>query len=45
MSNKESNTQVKPFFARFLQEQQPANNSQAPADDIVTLKYPSDEED
>ena len=43
MQNQESNTQVKPFFARFLQEQQPASDkSQAPQQ---TLKYPSDDEE
>lgn len=44
MQNQESNTQVKPFFAHFLEEQQPAaEKSQAPYPQ--TMKYPSDEEE
>ncbi len=42
MQNQESNTQVKPFFARFLQEQQPAADK---SPDPMTVKYPSDQED
>ncbi|WP_083305358.1 microviridin/marinostatin family tricyclic proteinase inhibitor [Moorena producens] len=44
MQNQESNTQVKPFFAHFLEEQQAAAD-QSEAAGPETRKYPSDWED
>ena len=44
MQNQESNTQVKPFFAHFLEEQHPAAK-QSQAAGPETRKYPSDSED
>ncbi|NEO81025.1 microviridin/marinostatin family tricyclic proteinase inhibitor [Moorena sp. SIO4G3] len=46
MQNQESNTQVKPFFAHFLEEQKAgANQSETGYSDKETLKYPSDSEE
>ncbi|NEP53537.1 MAG: microviridin/marinostatin family tricyclic proteinase inhibitor [Moorea sp. SIO3C2] len=57
MQNQESNTQVKPFFAHFLEEQKAdpdqsqdthgQKTAKYPSDseEITTAKYPSDEED
>ncbi|NEO62626.1 MAG: microviridin/marinostatin family tricyclic proteinase inhibitor [Moorea sp. SIO4G2] len=46
MQNQESNTQVKPFFAQFLEEQKAgANQSETASYDNETQKYPSDFEE
>ncbi|NET84657.1 MAG: microviridin/marinostatin family tricyclic proteinase inhibitor [Moorea sp. SIO1F2] len=47
MQNQESNTQFKPFFAHFLEEQKAGANQSETAsyDDKETLKYPSDSEE
>ncbi|NEQ88016.1 MAG: microviridin/marinostatin family tricyclic proteinase inhibitor [Moorea sp. SIO2I5] len=47
MQNQESNTQVKPFFAHFIEEQKAGANQSETAycDDKETRKYPSDSED
>ncbi|NEO38098.1 MAG: microviridin/marinostatin family tricyclic proteinase inhibitor [Moorea sp. SIOASIH] len=44
MQNQESNTQVKPFFAHFLEEQKAAPD-QSETSGQQTLKYPSDSEE
>ncbi|EGJ33630.1 MULTISPECIES: microviridin/marinostatin family tricyclic proteinase inhibitor [Moorena] len=45
MQNQESNTQVKPFFAQFLEEQQAAPDQSQDTHGQQTLKYPSDYEE
>ena len=51
-TNKQSNTQAVPFFARFLEAQKVASydypeTKKYPSDseEVTTEKYPSDEED
>ncbi|WP_424094405.1 microviridin/marinostatin family tricyclic proteinase inhibitor [Moorena producens] len=45
MQNQESNTQVKPFFAHFLEEQKAGHDQSQDTHGQETRKYPSDWED
>ncbi|NEO93389.1 MAG: microviridin/marinostatin family tricyclic proteinase inhibitor [Moorea sp. SIO3G5] len=45
MQNQESNTQVKPFFAQFLEEQKAGHEQSEDTHGQQTQKYPSDQED
>ncbi|NEP37642.1 microviridin/marinostatin family tricyclic proteinase inhibitor [Moorena sp. SIO3B2] len=45
MQNQESNTQVKPFFAHFLEEQKAGPDQSQDTHGQKTLKYPSDSEE